>query len=174
MEDITVRAFAPADQDAARRLIIQGLGEHFGFVDEGRNPDLDDIAASYRDGVFLVALAGDELIGTGALNPMGRGAVQVVRMSTARQRRRQGVGRGILERLLDEARASGYRWAVLETNAGWEDAIAFYRANAFSVIGRAIGGVAFTYRLSGAGGRPPLPLAWSFIAQLFWRHFTSR
>jgi GNAT superfamily N-acetyltransferase len=121
-----------------------------------------------------VALADGELVGTGALNPMGRGAVQIVRMSTARDQRRQGVGRAILERLLDEARSAGYRWAVLETNAGWADAIAFYRANSFSVIGRAIGGVAFTCRLSGGGGRPPLVLSLSFIAQLFWRHFMSR
>ena len=27
---------------AARALILQGLGEHFGFVDETANPDLDE------------------------------------------------------------------------------------------------------------------------------------
>ena len=42
---IVVRRFAPADQDAARRLILEGLGAHFGSIDESLNPDLDDIAA---------------------------------------------------------------------------------------------------------------------------------
>jgi hypothetical protein len=42
-----VRPFRPADQVAARALIEEGLGEHFGFIDRDANPDLDDIAASY-------------------------------------------------------------------------------------------------------------------------------
>jgi GNAT superfamily N-acetyltransferase len=164
----------PGDQDAARNLIVDGLGEHFGFVDDGRNPDLDDIAASYRDGVFFVALAGDELVGTGALTPMGWGAVQIVRMSTARDRRRQGVGRAVLARLLDEALANGFRWAVLETNAGWEDAIAFYRASGAATMGRGLGGVAFVFDLKAPGGRPQPPTSWLLMARLLWRHLRSR
>ncbi len=34
---LTIRPFAPGDQEAARRLILEGLVEHFGFVDEALN-----------------------------------------------------------------------------------------------------------------------------------------
>ena len=35
-----IRAFEPRDQAAARQLILAGLGEHFGWIDETCNPDL--------------------------------------------------------------------------------------------------------------------------------------
>ncbi|MGC8781077.1 MAG: hypothetical protein ACP5UQ_09455, partial [Anaerolineae bacterium] len=64
-----IRPFAPTDQPAVRRLILEGLGEHFGVIDETLNPDIDDIAAHYtaRGHVFLVAVADDEVIGSAAL-----------------------------------------------------------------------------------------------------------
>ena len=42
-----MRAFRADDQAAARTLIEEGLGEHFGFIDRDANPDLDDIATTY-------------------------------------------------------------------------------------------------------------------------------
>lgn len=33
------RSFEPCDQDAARHLILAGLGEHVGWIDETRNPE---------------------------------------------------------------------------------------------------------------------------------------
>src|SRR5579883_3043906 len=47
MYDTVIRPFVPPDQQAARVLILRGLGEHFGWIDETCNPDLDDIAATY-------------------------------------------------------------------------------------------------------------------------------
>jgi len=37
-----IRPFRPADQAEVRALIQRGLGEHFGFIDEFANPDIDD------------------------------------------------------------------------------------------------------------------------------------
>src|SRR5262249_6135936 len=58
-DHLIMRPFAPEDQQAAQALILAGLGEHFGWIDERRNPDLVDIAASYAppDSTFLVAEA---------------------------------------------------------------------------------------------------------------------
>lgn len=50
---VTIRQFQPIDQEEARRIVLEGLGEHFGVIDESLNPDLDDIQES-----FIVA--GDE------------------------------------------------------------------------------------------------------------------
>src|SRR5215469_12477663 len=64
-----IRPFVPGDQDAARRLILAGLGEHFGFIDPSYNPDLDDIQANYVAGghVFVVAELDGALVGTAGL-----------------------------------------------------------------------------------------------------------
>lgn len=45
--DAQVGEFHPVDQEAVRSLILAGLGEHWGYIDEGLNPDLRDIASTY-------------------------------------------------------------------------------------------------------------------------------
>ena len=45
--EITLHAFQPADQAAVKDLILADLAEHWGTLDPSKNPDLDDIAASY-------------------------------------------------------------------------------------------------------------------------------
>ncbi len=167
--DVTVRPFAPADQAEARRMILEGLREHFGFIDERLNRDLDDIAASYANGLFLVAEAKGKLVGTGALVHVIDGVDQVVRMSVDGGYRRRGIGRAILTRLLERARSAGRHWAVLGTNDDWDDAIAFYRANGFTPIWRGFGGVGFALDLRDQGAGPSLLDRWAFVALLAWR-----
>lgn len=131
MGEVRVRRVRAGDQAAARALILAGLAEHWGALDPTLNPDLDDIAATYGAGVFLVAVADEDgaerIVGTRALQPVDAMTGQIVRMSVARAARRQEVGRQILDALLAEARARGMRRIVLETTANWADAIAFYR-----------------------------------------------
>jgi len=38
------------------------MEEHWGVLYENKNPDLDDIASSSADGVFLVARQNEEII----------------------------------------------------------------------------------------------------------------
>ena len=145
--NILVRPFEAADQQAARRLVLEGLGEHFGSIDETLNPDLNDIAVSYANALFLVACDGDAIAGTGALTPQADGAGIVSRMSTAAAYRRKGVARAVLTRLVEHARERGCSRVVLGTNAAWEDAIAFYRAFGFSEMRRTPTGVLFEFLL---------------------------
>jgi GNAT superfamily N-acetyltransferase len=140
---VVVRLFEPADQAAARRLILDGLGQHFGFIDESLNPDLDDIAHSFADGVFVVACVGDVIAGTGGLLHESAGVAQIARMSTALEYRRRGVGRAVVARLFDEARGRGCARVTLATRADWDDAVRFYGACGFSEIGRTAQGIAF-------------------------------
>ncbi len=131
--DLIIRTFKPADQQAARALILAGLGEHFGWVDETRNPDLEDIAASYAPPcrTFLVAVAGDTLVGTGALRRTDRQSGEIVRVSVRRDWRGQGIGRLLVARLLEQAREQGLKRVVVETNNDWYDAIGLYRRCGF-------------------------------------------
>jgi ribosomal protein S18 acetylase RimI-like enzyme len=132
---ITVRAFTPADQPAARALILEGLGERFGFIDETRNPDVDDIAARYlaRGHRFLVAEQASALVGTGGLLYEPDGATcQLVRVSVRRDLRRLGIARAIIAALLAEARAAGRARIWVETDVPWQDAIALYQRLGFT------------------------------------------
>jgi GNAT superfamily N-acetyltransferase len=133
LRQLIIRAFVPADQPAARALILGGLGERFGWVDETRNPDLDDIAASYASPqcTFLVAQSGHELIGAGALRRTGKHSGEIVRVSVRSDWRGQGVGRALVTRLVACARQLGLRRVEVETNHDWYNAITLYQRCGF-------------------------------------------
>lgn len=148
---IAIRPFRVEDQAAARGLILEGLGEHFGFIDASLNPDLDDIWEYYvRAGeTFVVAelrrgaagrLATDALVGTGALVQEAAGGKpttgRMVRVSVSAGHRRLGIGRRLVEYLLEEGRRRRFRQIVVETNHDWHDAIGLYRACGFGEYGR--------------------------------------
>jgi len=140
----------PAEQAAARQLILAGLGEHFGWIDETCNPDLEDLEAAYlRPGhCFVVAELDGNIIGTGALVEEAPGVGRLVRISVDRRFRGRGIGRRLVQRLITEARARGYRRVVCETNDDWDDAIALYRACGFVEEARRNGEVHFALDLT--------------------------
>ncbi|MEX2247206.1 MAG: GNAT family N-acetyltransferase [Dehalococcoidia bacterium] len=146
-EDLIIRPFEPRDQDAARRLILAGLGEHFGYVDENLNPDLDDIIAHYPNAHLVVAEQDGRVVGTGFLRRVDGTTAEVVRMSVAPALRRSGVGRAVLGALLAHARERGYARAVLFTLEHWHDAVAFYRSCGFRERGRIDGDIEFALPL---------------------------
>ena len=148
---LIIRPFRRPDQKATRALILDGLVEHWGWLDPTKNPDLDDIAAAYGDETFLVAWEDGEIAGAGALIHEAPGAARVVRMSVARDRQRRGIGRAILRRLLEKARARGYQRVVLETTTTWEDAKSFYMNNGFRPVGEWDGDTHFVMEV----GEPP-------------------
>lgn len=148
IDEVVIRDFKPEDQVAARSVILQGLAERWGELDDTLNPDLDNIAWTYADDVFLVAVEGGQLIATGALILEGDGVGRIVRMSVARSRRRHGIGRQLLQGLLDRARALGYCRLVLETTSTWVDAIAFYQAHGFQPVAERNGDLHFVLDIS--------------------------
>jgi GNAT superfamily N-acetyltransferase len=129
-----IRLFEPRDQAAARQLILTGLGEHFGWIDETCNPDLDDITANYVEPghVFLVAEIGSELVGTGGLITEREGVGRIVRMSVSRVHRRGGIGRALVAHLLDAARQQGFAQVMVSTSPDWKDAVGLYEHCGFS------------------------------------------
>ncbi len=130
---ITLSPFTPADQPAVKALVLAGLAGHWGTLDPSKNPDLNDIAATYRDAYFLVAKQAGVVVGCGALVPCTPEAAEVVRMSVAASVRRQGFGRRILSALCAEARARGCRRVLLETTQTWSEVIAFYQSFGFRI-----------------------------------------
>jgi ribosomal protein S18 acetylase RimI-like enzyme len=133
----TIRPFRPSDQAAARALILTGLGEHWGFIDETLNPDLDDISAAYppETSLFLVVEDGGALIGAGCLTEEDPQTGRLVRMSVAAAARGRGIGRRLVHELEAEGRRRGYTRLVCETTEDWLDATGLYLATGFTEIG---------------------------------------
>ncbi len=127
----TIRPLQEADVPDVRALIETGLAEHWGVYDASRNPDLNNLMDAYAGADFLVARNNGRIVGCGALVPAGDCTGQIVRMSVAREMRRQGVATAILQALITCARDRGLRRVVLETTETWSDARGFYEANGF-------------------------------------------
>lgn len=131
----TIEPFRRELQEEAQRLIEAYLVERWGCLDESLNPDIRDVAEAYRAGFFVVAIAGGQVVGTGAILPESADSARVVRMTVAKERRGEGIGRQILDALREEAQQRGYEALVLETTETWDSAIAFYVRYGFRVLG---------------------------------------
>jgi putative acetyltransferase len=85
------------------------------------------------DVAFFAAWDGDVLAGCGAIKHLDDRHGELKSMRAAPAYRSQGVGRAILHRLLDEARARGYTRVSLETGRPepFHAAQKLYRANGF-------------------------------------------
>jgi GNAT superfamily N-acetyltransferase len=149
-DGIAIRPFTPADQVATRRLVLNGLGDHFGQIDETMNPDLDDIETHYLlpGHRFVLAEYAGTIVGAGALIEEAADTGRLVRMSVDRTRRGRGIGRSLVNHLVAEARARGYRRVVIETNDDWADAIGLYRACGFVEFDRHDGEIHMALDLS--------------------------
>jgi GNAT superfamily N-acetyltransferase len=148
--ELTIRFFQPEDQAAVKALILDGLGERWGAIDPSKNPDLDDIAASYAGGFFRIAEMNGRIVGTGALILHPEGVAEIRRMSVRRELRRRGLGGAILGRLIEDARTSGNRTVILETTSTWTDAVAFYQRRGFRITHHQGGDTYFLLELNPA------------------------
>jgi GNAT superfamily N-acetyltransferase len=147
LHDLTIVPFRPENQTEVKRLILAGLTEHWGQLDPTKNPDLDDIGATYAQATFLVAWWHGTIVGTGALLPRSAQIAEIVRMSVAPSMRRHGIGRRLLQHLMAHAKAQGYRRMILETTAAWHDVIAFYQRQGFQITHHREGDVYFVLDL---------------------------
>lgn len=131
---VQVREMRTGEAAAVRSLVLAGLAEHWGAVDPSLNPDLDDLAAAHPGSRTVVAVdAAGTIVGTGTVVPRGPDTAEVVRMSVATSWRGTGVGRQVLDALIERALAWGVQRLVLETTAGWSDTVAFYERCGFRI-----------------------------------------
>lgn len=132
-EAFLIQPFQPVDQEDAKQLVLAGLVEHWGFLDPTLNPDLNNIAKSYVDGLFLVARLNGIIVGTGALLPRADNCAEIMRMSVAKNLRRSGLGSLILKSLCEFAKTAGYQKIILETTSTWQEVIEFYLKFGFKI-----------------------------------------
>ncbi len=141
----TIRPMTPGDLDAAKRVI---LGVAAGLFDPGHREafverwwtqltDVDDWQRVYGPprGVFLVALDGDQLIGTGAIRPHDKTTAELKRLWLLEAYHGQGIGYRLTAELLAFCRAAGYRRVWLSTDDKVQRrAIRFYERLGFRPI----------------------------------------
>lgn len=104
------------------------------FERQGYLIDLHDPGAYYaaRDGLFLVALDGERLIGTGAIRQREGDTAELRRMWLLEAYRGQGIGYRLVQTLIAHAASRGYRRIWLQTGVDQERALRFYEQLGFA------------------------------------------
>ncbi len=136
-KNFIIRPFQTSDQDAAKKLVLEGLSEHFHAFRPELHTDLDDIQNNYD--IFLVACLGSILIATGGLNFISdnfipNNTAKVVRMSTAKTFRNQGIAGKVLGELESHAKQKSIQYLTLITGQSWTDARRFYKRHGFQTV----------------------------------------
>lgn len=141
---ITIRRIEPSDVAAARALILGVASRLFQadatdeFIKRHGHTleDVDEYQRDYSppDGLFLVALDGDRLIGTGAIRRYDGKTAELRRMWLLEPYQGRGIGYRLWVQLAAFARPAGYRWIRLTTDEENVRALAFYRRLGFYPI----------------------------------------
>ncbi|AIY05671.1 putative N-acetyltransferase [Planococcus sp. PAMC 21323] len=128
LEAIHIQQITQMYEAEARKLILKGLEERFGFIDATCNPDLESILHSYSQEktIFLIGVYRGEVNCTGAITYETAEVGRVERVSVVRKYRRTGLAKKMMDSLETWAKRQDYRQLVLETNNDWYSAIKFY------------------------------------------------
>lgn len=136
--ECSIRPATNRDLPAIREVVFSVLTEYGLRPDPGATDrDLDDIEASYvkSGGVFQVVVAADdEIVGTAGLMPLSDRRAELRKMYVKPAFRGRGLGKRLLENMLDAARRRGFDQIWLETNAVLREAIALYRRYGFAPV----------------------------------------
>jgi putative acetyltransferase len=114
------------------------LGRHLAYARATTLPHevyaLDVDALADPSVTFFSFRAGGELLGVAALKRIDAEHAEIKSMHTAQEARGRGIGRALVEHLLDVARERGYRRVSLETGSGpgFEPARALYASAGFT------------------------------------------
>jgi putative acetyltransferase len=106
------------------------------FEELGIFKDLEDVHKHYfeNDGVFLVALKGEQVIGSGALRKLNDKTAELKRMWLLEVYHGRGIGYRLIKQLFDFARTRGYSRIRLQTSPEQVCALGFYRHVGFYEI----------------------------------------
>lgn len=144
---ITIRPIREGETLAAKRVILTVAYNIFGFdgtledsiryhLAAGKLKEMDDVQANYFNpgGIFLVALNGEQIIGTGALRRLDGETAELKRMWLLEEYHGQGIGYLLITQLIEFACEHGYSRIRLQTSSEQVRALAFYQKVGFYEI----------------------------------------
>lgn len=138
---LSVSQFVIAFDDPRVADVYALLERHLAFANQHTPPE--HVHALDLDGLldpavtFFSARRGGELLGIGALKQLDEVHGELKSMHTAEAARQRGVGRGMVDHLLDVARQRGYRRVSLETGTtdAFGPARSLYQTAGFTACG---------------------------------------
>jgi ribosomal protein S18 acetylase RimI-like enzyme len=130
-------ATSDTDVESARALFLEyadSLGFDLGF--QGFQAEVRELPGEYAPprGALLLANEAGRPIGCVALRPLDRETCELKRLYVRPEARRTGVGRRLVEAILDEAVRLEYRWMRLDTVPSMAAARTLYRSLGFREI----------------------------------------
>lgn len=144
---ITIRPVRQEEIPAVKTIIHSVAYNIFGFngtledsiqhyEDQRVFKDLEDVRANYFEagGIFLIALNGREIIGSGAVRRLSEDRAELKRMWLLEMYHGLGIGYRLVTRLFAFAREKGYTRICLQTSPEQTRALAFYRKVGFTEI----------------------------------------
>jgi GNAT superfamily N-acetyltransferase len=128
----------PTEADPSTNPGKDATVSHFGWIDESKNPDLDDIELNYLHcgHEFWVAEDDERIVGTAGLLIEPPANARVVRMSVEQTVRRRGIARLLMQQLIQSARDHGLEAVWAYTEPHWLDAVGFYISQGFVQVGQ--------------------------------------
>lgn len=133
--EINIRSASNDDCRRVRKLVF-GVLREYGLEPDlnGTDRDIADIEAHYikRGGVFeLIEDAEGNLLGTVGLYPISAETVELRKMYFSKKLRGRGIGKKMLARMIEKARAAGFKKIYLETASVLKEAVRLYEKFGF-------------------------------------------
>ena len=130
--DLTIREFLPGDEAAFRRLNEEWIVRYFAMEEK----DVESLSDPRRTilepgGRLFFAVSAGVTVGCCALLALAPGEFEVAKMAVAEAARGAGIGRRLLQRVIDAARDAGARRLYLETNRKLAPAVRLYESLGF-------------------------------------------
>lgn len=130
MATSTLRFERLAEHHITEVVAIEKVSNGSPWSDRGFRNEID-----HSHGLFLVALEDGEVVGYGGVWLVIDEA-HIVNVAVREDRRRQGIARQLVQRLLEASKEAGMKTASLEVRAGNEGAIRLYENLQFVTTNR--------------------------------------
>ncbi len=137
-EKISLRQFEDKDESEVYNLHVEGLRSAGTFTEDPQarvtlDADLKRIKAEYIDnrGDFLVVLTDGKIVGMGAIRNVDQETGEIKRMRVKPELQGQGIGKIILDKLIDRAKELGYKKLILDVAEKSEIARGLYESRGF-------------------------------------------
>ena len=132
-----IRRVSDEDREAVARELTSYLTHIGEDLDEGLDHDIAHWEVEYdgKVGILLVVESpAGEIVGTAGVRRLETGLGEIKRMWVRPDCQGHGLGRRLIDRCLDEARALGFRVVRLDTERTMEAALHLYRSSGFTEI----------------------------------------